>query len=250
MIRRPILIGLAFGAGAVHIAAVGVLLAMHDRWVIVDALTLGQAALLMIAGGAGAMAGRPVPGLVAGAAGGVRIATLVAVMSVVPLQSIFIALSPALFDMLTLDQGLAPGIAILIGVGAIAGLLGAALRISPTLVRRSIFPGAIAVGVAGVFQELIQLMLQQYDQISDFREFIYSWDGLTLQGAATIFLLTALGSEIIGSIWRRRIARIAEGDRRRERMISAGIVLLVLAVLPAIAGSYVGQVLMLVGLYI
>ena len=59
MIRRSILDGLAFGVGAVHLAAVGVLLAMHQRWIIVDTLTLGQAALLFIAGGAGTMAKRP-----------------------------------------------------------------------------------------------------------------------------------------------------------------------------------------------
>ena len=108
--------------------------------------------------------------------------------------------------MLTLELGLAAGIGILIGGGAAAGLLGAALRISPTAVRRAIFPGAIAVAVAGVFQELIQLMLQQYeDAIGDFREFIYTWEGLSPQGAVTIFILAALCSEVIGSVWRRRV---------------------------------------------
>ena len=52
MMRRAVLIGLAFGAGAVHIAIVGVLLMLHQRWIIVGTVTLGQAALLMIAGGA------------------------------------------------------------------------------------------------------------------------------------------------------------------------------------------------------
>ena len=40
MMRRASLIGLAFGAGAVHIAAVGVLLAMHQRWIIIDVLSI------------------------------------------------------------------------------------------------------------------------------------------------------------------------------------------------------------------
>ena len=117
-LRRAALIGLAFGAGAVHLAAVGVLLAMHQRWIVIDVLSLGQAALLLIAGGAGAMAGRPLPGLLAGAAAGVPIAVLAVVMSIVPLHSIFIALSSDLFDMLTLHLGLAAGVAILIGGGA------------------------------------------------------------------------------------------------------------------------------------
>ena len=104
--------------------------------------------------------------------------------------------------------------------------------------------------VAGVFQELIQLMLQQYDSISDFREFIYTWEGLSQQGAITIFLVVAVLSEIGGSIFRRRAARIEVRDHRRERMVWAGLALLVLVLMPAVAGAYVGQVLMLVGLYI
>ncbi len=251
MIRRAVLIGLGFGAGAVHIAAVGVLLAMHQRWIIVDVLSLGQAALLLIAGGAGAMARGALPGLLAGAAAGVPIAALTVTMALVPLHSIFIALSPDLFAMLTQDLGLAAGIGVLIGGGALAGLLGAALRASPPMVRRAIFPGAIAVVVAGVFQELIQLMLQQYaGPIGDFHDFVYTWEGLSPQGAVTIFVLAALCSEVIGFVLRQRAARMAVHDHRRERMIRAGIALLVLVLLPALAGSYVGQVLMLVGLYI
>ena len=249
--RRAILIGLAFGAGAVHLAVVGVLLMLHQRMIIVDTLTLGQAVLLLLAGGAGAMIGRPLPGLIAGVAAAVPIAVLAAVMSIVPLQSIFIALSSDLFEMLTLGQGLAAGISILIGGGAIAGLLGASWRISPSVVRRAIGPGAIAVLIAGVFQELIQLMLQQYEgPVGEFRDFLYTWEGLSPQGGITIFIVVAIAGEVLGSILRRRAARIAAHDHRRERMIWAGLALLALVLLPAVAGSYVGQVLMLVGLYI
>jgi branched-chain amino acid transport system permease protein len=249
--RRAILIGLAFGAGAVHLAVVGVLLMLHQRMIIVDTLTLGQAVLLLLAGGAGAMTGRPLPGLIAGVAAAVPIAVLAAVMSIVPLQSIFIALSSDLFEMLTLGQGLTAGISILIGGGAIAGLLGASWRISPSVVRRAIGPGAIAVLIAGVFQELIQLMLQQYEgPVGEFRDFLYTWEGLSPQGGVTIFIVVAIAGEVLGSILRRRAARIAAHDHRRERMVWAGLALLALVVLPAVAGSYVGQVLMLVGLYI
>ncbi len=250
-LRRAVLIGLAFGAGAVHLAVVGVLLMLHQRWIVIDTLSLGQAVLVVIDGGAGAMVGRPLLGVVAGAAASVPIAALSVIMAIVPLQWMFIALSPDLLNMLTLDLGVVTGLVVLVGGGAIAGFLGAALRISPPVVRRAIFPGAIAVLIAGVFQELIQLMLQQYEgPVGDFREFIYTWEGLSQQGAITTFLLVALFSEIIGSIWRRRAARIVVRDHRRERMIWAGLALLALVLLPAIAGSYVGQVLMLVGLYI
>jgi branched-chain amino acid transport system permease protein len=47
-----------------------------------------------------------------------------------------------------------------------------------------------------------------------------------------------------------RAERSASHDHRRERMIRAGIALLILVLLPLLGGSYVGQVLVLVGLYI
>jgi branched-chain amino acid transport system permease protein len=169
----------------------------------------------------------------------------------VPLQWMFIALSSDLFRMLTLEQGLALGCVILIAGGAIAGLFGALWRTAPAVVHRLIGPGLIAVTIAGVFQELIQLMLQQYEgPIGDLRDFIYTWEGLSPQGAISIFLIVALCSEILGSIFRRRAARIEVRDHRRERMVWAGLALAGLVLLPAFAGSYVGQVLMLVGLYI
>ena len=126
--------------------------------------------------------------------------------------------------MLTLDLGPA------LGVG-VADLAVARCRLSarrcvaaPPLVRRAIIPGAVAVVVAGVFQELIQLMLQQYEGVvGDIRDFIYTWEGLSLQGAVIIFVVAALCSELIGA--RRSAARIARWparDHRRERMIWAG----------------------------
>ena len=257
LLRRAVLVGLAFGAGAVHLAVVGVLLMLHQRWIVVDVLSLGQAVLLVIAGGAGAMAARGdgavrfIYGLLAGVAAAVPIAALTLVIAAVPLQSMFIALSADLLNMLTFGLDIVVGVGVLLAGGGAAGLLGAALRMSPRGVHRAVFPGAIAVVVAGVFQELIQLMLQQYEGlVGEIRDFIYTWEGLTLEGAAVIFVVAAVVSEIVGLLHRRRIARWPVTNHRRERMIRAGVVLLVLVLLPAVAGSYIGQVLMLVGLYI
>jgi branched-chain amino acid transport system permease protein len=169
-LRRSALIGLAFGAVAVHLAVVGVLLMLHQRAIIVGTLSLGQAVLLLIAAGAGLIAARGerpreavLCGMLAGAASGLPIAALTVLIGFVPLRSIFIALSPALFDMLSFGQTLTVGVAILIAGGAIAGLLGAGLRLCPPGLRRAVIPGLTAVVICGVFQELIQLMLQQYE---------------------------------------------------------------------------------------
>jgi branched-chain amino acid transport system permease protein len=264
---RAVLIGLVFGAIAVHLAIVGVLLMIHQRWIVIDTLSLGQATLVTIGLGAGAMAatrvarqggafgggavGHLLIGAIAGAACGVPIVVLAVLMVLLPLQSIFIALSPDLLDMLTLGQGIELGIPILIGGATLTGVLGAALSLAPPDLRRALVPGAVTVVVAGVFQELIQLMLQQWEGVvTDVREFFYTWEGLSVQGAIALYIIaTGLGL-LFRAAQRHRVVRRGPPDPKRTRLMWAGISLLVLIVLPALAGSYIGQVLMLVGLYI
>ena len=269
---RAVLIGLVFGAIAVHLAIVGVLLMIHQRWIVIDTLSLGQATLVTIGLGAGAMAasrtkaqriesgdsafgggavGHLAIGAIAGAACGVPIAVLCVAMVLLPLQTIFIALSPDLLDMLTVGQGIELGVPILLAGAMLCGLVGASLSLAPPGVRRALIPGAVTVVVAGVFQELIQLMLQQWEGVvTDIREFFYTWEGLSVQGAIALYIIaTGLGL-LFRLAQRRRVARRGPPDPKRTRMMWAGISLLVLIVMPALAGSYIGQVLMLVGLYI
>jgi branched-chain amino acid transport system permease protein len=264
---RAVLIGLAFGAGAVHLSIVGVLLMLHQRWIVVDTLSLGQAVLVVIAIGAGAMTisrvmkqegagggglvGHLGIGVIAGAACGAPVALLAVLTAALPLQSIFIALSPALVDMLTLSMDPTLGVPLLIVVAALAGMLGAALYLAPSAVTRPLLPGAVTVLVAGVFQELIQLMLQQYQGIvTDIQELFYTWEGLTWEGAIELFVIASGLSVVFRAAQRRMVVRRGPPDPKRTRLMWAGISLLVLIVLPALAGSYIGQVLMLVGLYI
>jgi branched-chain amino acid transport system permease protein len=245
----------------VHLAIVGVLLMLHHRWIVVDTLSLGQAILVGIAVGAGAMATARVEtkggvvghlgiGVIAGAACGVPVAILTVAIALLPLQSIFIALSSDLLDMLTLGLDLAVGMPLMIVGAALAGLLGAALRLAPSGLTRPLLPGAVTVLVAGVFQELIQLMLQQWPVLTDFQELFYTWEGLSVQGAVGLFVIASGLSVLFRAAQRRMVARRGAPDPKRTRLMWAGISLAVLIVMPALAGSYIGQVLMLVGLYI
>jgi branched-chain amino acid transport system permease protein len=258
---RAALIGLVFGVVAVHLAIVGVLLMLHHRWIVVDTLSLGQAILVGIAIGAGAMATARVEtkggviehlgiGVIAGAACGVPVAILTVATVLLPLQSIFIALSSDLVDMLTLGLDPTVGIPLMIAGAALAGLLGAALRLAPPALTRPLLPGAVTVLVAGVFQELIQLMLQQWPVLTDFQELFYTWEGLSVQGAVGLFVIASGLSVLFRAAQRRMVARRGAPDPKRTRLMWAGISLAVLIVMPALAGSYIGQVLMLVGLYI
>ncbi len=251
--------GLMFGAGGVHLAVVGVLLMLHNRWIVVDTLSLGQATLVLLGIGAGAVA---VPGSVAGrgeriAAGaltGLAAAAPMAVLAVVigtmQLRSIFVALTPDLLKLLTFDQGLGWGSALLLAGGLTAGLIGAALRVCPISIRSTLIVATAAVVIAGVFEELIQLMLQYEGPIGALRDTLYVWNGLTPQGAVIVFVAAAVIHQLWLMLGRRARVEPDERQLRRQRMLRAGLALLALALMPALAGAYIGQVLMLVGLYI
>ncbi len=258
-LRTAIARGLMFGAGGVHLAAVGVLLMLHNRWIVVDTITLGQATLVSLALAAGAVAvpralvpavpTRLLLGVAAGASTGVVMAILAVLVGWLHPQSIFIALSPDLLKMLTSDLGLGAGSAVLIVGGAVAGLVGAGLRISPVGFRGTVLAGVVAVIIAGVFQELIQLMLQYEGPVGAIRDAFYNWDGLMPQGAAMVFVLAAIGYQLRIRFGRHRTT-LDDRQLRRQRMQRAAVAVLILAVMPVLAGAYIGQVLMLVGLYI
>jgi branched-chain amino acid transport system permease protein len=253
MVKQAIIRGLIFGAGAVHLAAVGVLLMMHQRWVVVDHLTLAQATLVLLGMAAGAFAtsGRPnlLGGALAGLAAAVPLAALAIFTALLRPQWMFVALTPQTLKMLTFGLPLGRGLGVLLFSGVVAGFAGALFRGTPRSVQGPMIAGVVAVMIAGVFQELIQAMLPYTGALGAVHQFVYVWEGLTPAGAGVLFVLAA----VIEPAWhgaRRRAVHPTDDQLRRQRMLRAGIALMALAIMPALAGNYIGQVLMLVGLYI
>ncbi|MBV8458135.1 MAG: branched-chain amino acid ABC transporter permease [Acetobacteraceae bacterium] len=151
--------------------------------------------------------------------------------------------------MLTFGQPLGRGLGVLLFSGVVAGFAGALFRSMPRSVQGPMIAGVVAVMIAGVFQELIQAMLPYTGALGAVHQFVYVWEGLTPAGAGILFVLAA----VIEPAWhgaRRRVAHPTDDQLRRQRMLRAGSALIALAIMPALAGNYIGQVLMLVGLYI
>ncbi len=259
-LRSSVFIGLIFGIIALHLAVVGLLPMLNQRWIIVGALSLGHGTLLAVGLGAGAFTARHqvqqlATVLRAGLAGAIAsapLAVLATVMLHVNLRWMFIALSPDLLHMLTFGLPASPGLALLILGGGILGMAGCLLSWLPMRLRHALVWGCAAFVIAGVFQELIQIMLQANDWTTSIQDMLYTWEGLTPQGA----VILCLGGVVAGGgfeLLRARTAR--DGDAspqatRRRRAVNMAILLAVLVVFPLVAGSYVGQVMMLVGLYI
>jgi branched-chain amino acid transport system permease protein len=261
-LREAIAIGLLFGVIGLYLAAIGLLVVLQQRWVIVDALGLGQTTLVAIALGAGAAVGRRggadptlsrlARSLLAGALAGGMVALLSGVMNAVDLRWIFIALSKPLATMLTFGVGQSLGPLVLILGGALFGALGMLLSRLPARTFQVLAMGAAAVLVAGVFQELIQIMMQSSALFEAARAHLYSWEGLTASGAAIVFAAgAALAAAILAISDRLRDVSPSSARRGRSRNQVVGLVVLVAALvaLPLMAGSYIGLVLLQIGLY-
>ena len=263
-LRRALVVGLVLGAAAVYCVVVGLLPLMDARWVVVDVVSLGDAVLIAIALAAGAAVAARAPSspfwrlavasLLAGGVAGALLALLALAMQALPLRQVFIALSPAVLTSLTFGLGAPVGGALLVGAGALLALGGAALTRAPDSLRKPVVAGLALVIVFGVFQELIQIMMQSGAAIDALRQSIYTWEGLTLEGALKIFVVTA-GAAFLWTEWLREPARgaflrLSPPQQRRARAARAVLFVLVLVLFPVAAGSYIGQVMMLVGLYI
>ena len=256
-VRRVLTGGLLFGFGGVYLALVGLLEMMQARPIVFGVVNLGQAVLALLALASGVVVARDSEsaieragrGLLGGLVAGVLMALLQIVIAAVPLQGMFIAASPALRSLLAFGLAPEPGaLAMLLG-GAVGGLAGAVLATTVPSLRRAIVSGAAAVVLAGVFQELIQLMMQYEGIVGWIRDFVYTWQGLRPEGAIAIFVIVGAASLALSQ--RRSADHVPSPEqRRRWRFITAGGALLVLVLMPLLAGAYIGEVLMLVGLYI
>ena len=259
-IRSSLFVGCVFGVIALHLAIVGLLPMLHHRWIIVGALSLGHATLLAIGIGAGTFAARHRPrgaatllgAALAGAVSALPLAALGEVMLCINLRWMFIALSPDLLHMLTFGFDAPPGLALLVAGGAVLGVLGCVLSWAPARLRQALVWGGTAAVIAGVFQELIQIMMQANEWMSSIEDLLYSWEGLTPRGATLVFVCGVLVGGGLGLLRARGANRTDESPvaAGRRRAINMAIVLVALIVFPLIAGNYIGQVMMLVGLYI
>ena len=259
---RTVMAGVTFGGVAVFTGFVGILTMFGQRDIIDGILSLAHLTLVMAAFFAGLwvthtssradLVSRVAQGLGAGAVAGGLVSLLALAIHLFKLRRVFIALKKDLLDILTFDQHIGVAVAILILGGALCGLLGAALYSMPRKIRRPLVIGLTWAFFTGLFQELIQLMLQ-YEFLMKFREVFFTWDGLKLQGAFIVFGVATVAS----AVWqacRPRYDAFRENATPGQAKMLLGFKILIGLILiigfPAFAGNFIGQVLMLVGLYV
>ena len=259
---RTVMAGVTFGGVPVFMGFVGILTMFGQREIIDETLSLAHLTLAMSAFFAGlwvthtsskaSFGGRVAQGLGAGAFAGAFIALLALSIQLFNLRRVFIALKKNLLDILIFDQQIGAGIAILVIGGALCGLLGAAFYLMPHKFRRPLAIGLAWAFFVGLFQELIQLMLQ-YEFLMKFRELFFTWDGLKPRGALIVFVL-ATAVSAVWQAYRPRYDAFQENATPGQARMLLGFKILIGLILligfPAFAGNFIGQVLMLVGLYV
>ncbi|MEK6191402.1 MAG: branched-chain amino acid ABC transporter permease [Chloroflexota bacterium] len=261
-LRPAVSAGLVGGVVMLYLAAVGLVQAFLEREVITGYLTLGRLMLAVpplilgywIAGRTETAPRQVVSGLVAGTAAGALFAAgfLVASALSPQIRDVLIRVTSQLLEFI--GFGLEPVLGAVVNVVTAAGLglLAAVGRSLPVRIRRPLVAGTGAVILMSMVETFFRPRLLEFD-LADFSRWLYVAHGLSVFGAAAIFLIGAA----IAAAWsplratvRRRLAAADPGARRLVPWVAVLAVIGILYTLPVIAGSFLSQVLVLVGLYV
>jgi branched-chain amino acid transport system permease protein len=263
--RAAIRAGLIAGVVMIYLVAVGIASAFAKREVVTGYLTLGHLMLVIPPLAIGyAMAGRPLPAsgrvtqaLVAGlAAGTLFAAAFLAAVALSPgIRLVLNRVSTALLDFVGFrNLGLEPATGALLNLG-LAGalaLIGGLVRIAPVAVRRAIVGGGSALLVMSMVEPFLRPRLLQLS-LPSVAQFIYTSHGLATLSAA---LILALGAVLavswpkVRSTARSRLAAADPGTRSTLRWAAILVAIAFLYTLPTLSGSFLTQVLVLVGFYV
>lgn len=260
--QHVLIVGLQMGFALVLLALIGILGLFNKRPIIVGELTLGYAAIGLMFLMAGIMVAKKrlfatagelvLGGAIAGGLAACILSALTLIISLYNLRWIFVALDPLLLKMLTFTFSTATGIGLMILTGVIVGALGAVMLVLPDRAARPLIYGLAAAGVAGLFQEVIRPIFANSRVTLPLHNLLYTWTGLTLQGAIVIFLVAAgltLLWQAYGGQVKERYHALPVPTRKRIRWGYIALAIVLFTLFPAFAGNFIGQVLLMVALF-
>ena len=253
-LKTTVQLGLVGGVVAVAIALEGMVQAFNTRSIIGGVVAMSQLLLLLTYFSAGLIAirrsGLTEPrttlaiGTLAGLISAALVVLLVLVGNIINLGDMFIAATPALYDLLTFNLGLVGGSLVMLVLGSVSGMAAAGLRLLPARIRRSIVIGSVMVITFGLLQDLI------VTTFGGLRSILYtgSGNGLSILGAIVLFAV----SVALDSVWARRGAQIRNqvSTRRPVRWGVLGVGVVLLLLVPTILGLYFSEVFDNVGIYL
>jgi branched-chain amino acid transport system permease protein len=262
--------GVVCGATATFVSAIGMVPDFDRRTLIDPFLTLGYLVLFLVPFAFGYMAGRPpvtlegqkpahvgpknvLAGAIAGMVTGLVliVPTLVAVNF--NLRSVFVNLSPAMADTLTLGQSLGVGLLLLIAGCLVAGAMGAGVNVVPARWRVSVMTGLLWVLTVGLLEDLATQLLRGLNLDALVGVFFAPGGGLEPLGAIIVFVLVFS----LQIVFQRRPPRLKaryqaldQSERRRWTIILIAATAVIVYLIPVVLGGFMSEILDLVGIYL
>jgi len=261
--QQGIKIGLIGGIVGVLVALIGMVEAFSPRDIISNVVSMGHTLLLLVAVFIGYLAAKRttrtgplwviINTFMAGLMIGGLLALLVIVGGLINLRKVFVNASPVLYELLTFKQGTQIGIFLLLGAGALSGILAGLFYLSPLLARRVLIRSLGSIVMAGVLQDLLHPTFALWGPLAVINEWLFTANGLTLHGALGLFILVVA----LSYFWAKRGSSIQAGLRnlppkgqRVLKITSLLILIIILLALPQVLGLFLSEVLTIVGLYV
>lgn len=268
-LRRAFRLGLLGGTGAAYVATIGMLERFSGRE-IASGLTLGYLILFVFIPVVAYVASErprqiegfaPTPvgpralfsGVLSGIGAGGVMGLYLLIIGTLDLRGIFTNISPRLIELLSFGRSVGFGIAVLIAISTVLGLLAGALQLLPDRWRGAVLSAFAWILLFGLLQSLVAGIFRGLG-VPNLTSTIYSRGlGLNFVGT-TVIGIVGLGLNVFKSSRRRPLRRRLEAmpARRRQVTLTAAFVLLLvfLAVLPGILGPFLTEVLNLTGIFL
>jgi len=259
LLRQAVRFGLISGVLVLYLTGVGLVLAFAERNTITGVVTLGRLMLFgpplavgfLVAGTASSTGGRLLGGLIAGLVSGLMLALALLFVSAVDVRFMLVRISPQVIKFVAFDQGGTTGAILNLAAAGALSVLGALTRVTPARLRQPLLTAALSVVIVSMLEPFLRPRLTDFG-LAAWAKFIFDHKGLTVIAAILIFAAAAALSVAWPVARRATRERIAAADPRRQATIRGVTILLVivfLLALPQIAGSFLSQVLVFVGLY-
>ncbi len=261
--KQAIKIGLIGGVVEALLALIGMIEAFSQRDIISHIISMGHTLLLVVVlfmaylAAKKASRNEPLCALMNGFTSGLIVGGILAVPVIVGglinLRRVFINASPLLYRLLTFDQGIKSGVPLLLGAGALSGLLAGLLCLAPRLLRQTLITSLGSVVGAGVLQDLLRPTFALWGPIAVINELFFTANGLTLHGAIGLSVLIAAFSYFWaqkGNAIRDGVRHLSPTSQRMLRVMSLLFLIMIFLVLPQILGLFLSEVLTIVGLYV
>jgi branched-chain amino acid transport system permease protein len=160
----------------------------------------------------------------------------------------FVNATPALVKLLLFGQEGLAGAGLLVGLGAVMGLLAAAITYLPGKLRSALLISSVAVILFALLEDVLVVVVPK-----NVGRFVYESNGLTPVGALTLFAIVF----VISYIWQAsrggvssRVDALPPAQRKTLSFVATLLMLIVLFVMPRLIGPYLSEVADLVGFYI